>query len=131
MDGGKKKVKQHITLRLDQLTDMLNKTTCFTGHLTASLQVHITWGRLRILSEKKYLDYLQGRKHIAHSGQSSTNIQQLLSRLSPAELLSKIQKTLAVSGRVQRLISHSQNVRAQLVFMFYSWESATKFGVIK
>lgn len=67
----REKLKQHQTLRLDQLTDMLNKTTCLTGHLTASLQVHITWGRPRILFEKKYLDYLQGRKLIAHSGQSS------------------------------------------------------------
>ncbi len=69
MDG--EKLKQHQTRRLDQLTDMLNKTTCLTGHLTASLQDHITWGRPRFLSEKKYLDYLQGRKLIAQSGKSS------------------------------------------------------------
>lgn len=38
------KLTQNQTLWLDQLTDMLNKTTCHTGHLTVSLQVHITWG---------------------------------------------------------------------------------------
>lgn len=51
-----------ITLRLDQLTDVFNRTTCLTGHLIASLQVHITWGRLGILSEEKCLDYLLDRK---------------------------------------------------------------------
>lgn len=69
MDG--EKLKQQLTLRLDQLTDVFNKTTCLTGHLIAGLQVHITWGRPSILSEEKCLDYLLDRKLFAHSGQSS------------------------------------------------------------
>lgn len=67
----REKLKQHQTLRSDQLTDTLNKTTCLTGHLTASLQVHITWGRPRILFEEKHLDCLQGGKLVARSAQSS------------------------------------------------------------
>lgn len=113
MDG--EKLKQHQTLSSDQLTDMLNKTTCHTGHLTASLQVHITWGRPRILSEKKHLDCLQGRKLIAHSGS-------WCSRPTP-----KFNSYLGCSHQPdcslkykrhwlclleQRLISHSQNVQA-------------------
>lgn len=109
-DGEKLK---HQTLRLDQLTYTLNKAPVL--QVNCGLYDHVTWGRPRILFEKRYLDYLQGRKLIAYSGQRSwqtPKIQQLLSLLPPALLLSKLQKTLAVSGRVQSLISHSQNVQA-------------------
>lgn len=46
----------------------------------ASLYVRITWGRPGILSEKKYLDYLEGRKLFAYSAA-------IISMLSQANLL--------------------------------------------
>lgn len=111
--GGETRI-QRQTSRSDHLIDIL-KTTCLTGHTTVSLQVRITWGEAKD-PLKSIWTILQGRKLIAHSDQSGCWPPKFNSYFhfsnQPKLCFPKIQKTLALPGRVQRLTSRSQNVQA-------------------
>lgn len=110
---------RHQTLRLDQLTYMLHNAPVLQVNCLPLWPHHMGEAKDPLWEEVFGLSAGQEAHCFFWSKElTDPKIQQLLSLLPSAQLLSKLQKTLAVSGRVQSLISHSQNTQALSWYSF-------------